>query len=95
MTRPRIGWIVALLAILAAWQAWVRLRGVPDYLLPAPTDILAALRDDRGRLADDAVHTAGEMLAGFAAAVGFGLVSAAALHFSATLRRAVYPLLVA
>ena len=41
------------------------------------------------------MHTAREMLAGFAAAVGFGLVSAAALHFSATLRRAVYPLLVA
>ena len=95
MTRPRIGWVVALLVILAAWQAWVRLRDVPDYLLPAPTDILGALRDDRSRLADDAVATAGEMLAGFAAALGFGLVSATALHFSATLRRAVYPLLVA
>ncbi len=95
MTRPRIGWVVALLIILGAWQAWVRLRDVPDYLLPAPTDILGALRDDRGRLADDAVATAGEMLAGFAAALGFGLVSATALHFSATLRRAVYPLLVA
>ena len=95
MTRPRIGWAVALLAILAAWQAWVRLRDVPDYLLPAPTDILAALRDDRGRLASDAAQTAWEMLAGFAAALAFGLASAAALHFSATLRRAVYPLLVA
>ena len=39
MSRPRIGWAVALLAILAAWQAWVRLRDVPDYLLPAPTEI--------------------------------------------------------
>jgi len=95
LTRPRIGWAVALLAILAAWQAWVRLRDVPDYLLPAPTDILAALRDDRGRLASDAAQTAWEMLAGFAAALAFGLASAAALHFSATLRRAVYPLLVA
>jgi ABC-type nitrate/sulfonate/bicarbonate transport system permease component len=95
MSRPRIGWAVVLLAILGVWQAWVRLRDVPDYLLPAPTDILSALRDDRGRLATDAAHTAGEMLAGFAAAVAFGLVSAAALHFSATLRRAVYPLLVA
>jgi putative hydroxymethylpyrimidine transport system permease protein len=95
VSRPRIGWVVALVAILGAWQAWVRLRNVPDYLLPAPTDILAALRDDRGRLSSDAVQTAGEMLAGFAAAVGFGLAAAAALHFSATLRRAVYPLLVA
>jgi ABC-type nitrate/sulfonate/bicarbonate transport system permease component len=95
VSRPRIGWAVALLAILAAWQAWVRLRDVPDYLLPAPTDILAALRDDRDRLASDAAQTAWEMVAGFAAAVAFGLVSAAALHFSATLRRAVYPLLVA
>ena len=35
------------------------------------------------------------MLAGFAAAVGVRLVSAAALHFSATLRRAVVSTLVA
>ena len=47
----RLG-VSPLLAILAAWQAWVRLRDVPDYLLPAPTDILDALRDDRSRLAD-------------------------------------------
>ena len=36
MTRPRLGWIVALLAILAAWQAWVRLRGVPGVRAPRP-----------------------------------------------------------
>ena len=39
MSRPRIGWVVALVAILAAWQAWVRLRDVPDYLLPAPSEV--------------------------------------------------------
>ncbi|HYX85487.1 MAG TPA: ABC transporter permease [Gaiellales bacterium] len=95
MRRPRLGWVVVLAAVLGAWQAWVRLRGVPEYLLPAPTDIASALVDDRGRLAADARTTLGEMLAGFAAAVGFGLAAAAVLHFSTTLRRAVYPLLVA
>jgi putative hydroxymethylpyrimidine transport system permease protein len=95
VSRPRAGWAVVLLAILAAWQAWVRLRGVPDYVLPAPTDIAAALRDDRGTLASDGWVTLREMLAGFAAAVAVGLGAACALHFSATLRRAVYPLLVA
>jgi putative hydroxymethylpyrimidine transport system permease protein len=94
--RPgRLGWVVVVAALLAAWQAWVRLRGVPDYVLPAPTDVLAALRDDRGALASAARVTGGEMLAGFAAALGFGVAAACTLHVSPTLRRAVYPLLVA
>jgi putative hydroxymethylpyrimidine transport system permease protein len=93
--RPQLGWLVVLAAVAGAWQAWVRLRGVPEYLLPAPTDIAGALWDERGRLGGDARTTLGEMLAGFIAAVGFGLAAASVLHFSATLRRAVYPLLVA
>jgi len=41
--------VVALLA-LAAWEAIVRLRQIPEYLLPGPLRIGAALRDDWGTL---------------------------------------------
>ena len=88
-------WVLVLVGLIAAWQAYVRLRGVPQYVLPAPTDVARALWDERGPLASAAGVTAREMLAGFAVALAFGFAAAVALHASATLRRAVYPLLVA
>ncbi len=89
------GWLAVLALLVAAWQAYVRIRGVPQYVLPAPTDVARTLWDQRGPLARAAGVTAREMLAGFAAALAFGVAAAVALHASDTLRRAVYPLLVA
>jgi putative hydroxymethylpyrimidine transport system permease protein len=91
----RAGWLVVLALLVAAWQAYVRLRGVPQYVLPAPTDVARTLWDERGPLASAAAVTAREMLAGFAVAFAFGMAAAMALHASPTLRRAAYPLLVA
>jgi len=93
--RAHAAWIVVLVALVAAWHAWVRLRGVPQYVLPAPTDVARTLWDERGPLASAAGVTAREMLAGFALALAFGLAAAIALHASPTMRRAVYPLVVA
>jgi putative hydroxymethylpyrimidine transport system permease protein len=93
--RAQLAWMVVLAALVAAWQAYVRLRGVPQYVLPAPTDVARTLWDERGALASAAGVTAREMLAGFALALAFGLAAAIALHASPTVRRAVYPLLVA
>ena len=68
--RAHAAWIVVLVTLIAAWQAWVRLRGVPQYVLPAPTDVDRTLWDERGPLASAAGVTAREMLAGFALALG-------------------------
>jgi len=87
--------MIVLAALLGAWELYVRVRGIPDYLLPAPTDIAATLWDERSTLADQALVTLREMVIGLAAAVAAGLGSAIILHRSDTLRRAVYPLLVA
>ncbi len=89
----RFGWLLVLLAFFGLWQAWVDLRDVPGYLLPAPTDIARALWDERSSLFHDALHTLGEMLLGFALAIVTGLGAATILHRSATLRKAFYPLL--
>lgn len=91
----RLGWMLVLAGLIAAWQAYVRLRGIPGYLLPAPSDIGWSLIHERSRLASDGLVTLREMLAGYAAAVLGGLAAAVGLHASATARRAVYPLLVA
>ena len=91
----RISWIVVLAVLIAAWQAWVDLRSVPDYLLPSPSEIARALWNERSTLAHQAGITLREMLLGYALAVAAGLGAAIALRRLDWLRGAVYPLLAA
>lgn len=81
---------------LAAQREWLADRpGGEPLLVPAPTDILGSLVDDRDLLADNGWVTLQEVLAGFTISVALGLLFAVTLHLSTTLRRAFYPLLVA
>ncbi len=76
------------------WEAAIRLFRVPDYLLPAPSAIVADFGADGRLLLAGALVTLTEMALGLALAVAAGLLLAVALHLSGTLRRAVYPLLI-
>jgi len=85
-----------LVAILVgAWQLYADLSDVDDLILPSPSEVATALWDDRALLWDNLLVTAQEVALGILAAVVLGFVCAVALHFSRTLRRATYPLLVA
>jgi putative hydroxymethylpyrimidine transport system permease protein len=91
----RYAWVLVLAGLVAAWQAWVDLRSVPDYLLPAPSGIASALWDERSTLASQTLVTLREMLVGYAAAVAAGLGAAILLQRVSWLKQAIYPLLVA
>ncbi len=86
-----------LLALLiGVWELYVDVKGADFSLtLPAPHQVAKALYTDRSLLWSNFLVTAQEVLLGIllAAAVALGLASA--IHFSPTLRRAMYPLLVA
>ena len=94
MTRA---WRPALLALvlLGAWEAYARLGGVDDFLLPAPTEVAQAMWNDRSLLWDNFTVTAREVVLGIAVALVAGLICACGLHLSRTLRLTAYPLLVA
>ena len=83
------------LALVAGWELYAVLGGVDEFLLPAPSDVAAALWNDRGLLWDNFTVTAGEVLLGIAVSLAAGVALAVAIHFSRTLRRTTYPLLVA
>jgi NitT/TauT family transport system permease protein/putative hydroxymethylpyrimidine transport system permease protein len=91
------GWraLLLLLALLGVWELYVDLGGADPLILPAPHSIAASLFDDRALLWSNFLVTAEEVLLGIALAAIAGLVFAIAIHLSPTLRRAVYPLLVA
>jgi putative hydroxymethylpyrimidine transport system permease protein len=63
--------------------------------VPSPAEIAEALWQSRELLAENALVTLEEVLLGIGCALLAGLGFALALHFSETLRRAAYPLLVA
>jgi ABC-type nitrate/sulfonate/bicarbonate transport system permease component len=80
--------------LLAGWEAYTRLGGIDEIVLPAPTAILTALYDDRALLWSNFTVTAGEIGLGMLVALVLGLACAVAIHFSSALRRALYPLLI-
>jgi NitT/TauT family transport system permease protein/putative hydroxymethylpyrimidine transport system permease protein len=87
---------VAFLALLVgAWELYADLGSVDPLLLPAPHEVARALWVDRGLLWSNLRVTAGEVLLGILVAGAAGFGCAIAIHLSHTLRRAVYPLLVA
>jgi putative hydroxymethylpyrimidine transport system permease protein len=83
-----------LLALLGIWELYVDLGGADALVLPPPHDVAKALYDDRSLLWSNFLVTAEEVLLGIIVAAVAALALAIAIHFSATLRRAVYPLLV-
>jgi putative hydroxymethylpyrimidine transport system permease protein len=98
--RPRsAGGVLLALAVLAllvgAWELYVDLGSVDRLLLPAPHEVARALWVDRGLLWSNLRVTAGEILLGIVVAGVAGFACAIAIHLSRTLRRAIYPLLVA
>jgi putative hydroxymethylpyrimidine transport system permease protein len=91
------GWRAWLLlaALLGAWEIYVDLGGANSLILPAPHSIAQSLYSDRSLLGSNYLVTAEEVLLGIGVAAVAGLTFAIAIHFSPTLRRTVYPLLVA
>jgi putative hydroxymethylpyrimidine transport system permease protein len=92
------GWPAAVLlaALLGAWELYVDTGSATRRLvLPAPHAIAAALYDDRALLFSNFLHTAEEIVLGVLVATAAALVLATAMHFSTSVRRALYPLLIA
>ena len=83
--------VIALSAILALWEAYVRLRDVKGYLLPPPSDVFRALAEEPGRYASAAVTSLTAAVGGLVVAslVAFGL--AVLMAHSRLLERAIYP----
>ena len=94
MSRKYLSAIALTVALLVAWELIVRLGHVPEYLLPAPTQILADLKTDWVILWPAMLVTLREVLIGFVIATVAGVGLAVVLHLYGPLRRAVYPILI-
>jgi putative hydroxymethylpyrimidine transport system permease protein len=91
------GWrpLLVVVALLGIWELYVDLGGADPLILPAPHAVAQSLFVDRGLLWSNFLVTAQEVLLGILVAAAAALVLATAMHFFATVRNAVYPLLIA
>ncbi len=80
--------------VLAAWEAAVQAGVVDSLLIPAPTQILQSLWDDRSILASDLATTTYEVVLGLLAAIVIGAALAVAMHLWAPVRKALRPLVI-
>jgi putative hydroxymethylpyrimidine transport system permease protein len=87
--------LIALWQLASEWDVLANLLNIQDFLVPSPSQIAQSLWEERSLLADEAWVTLREVVFGFGLAVVIGLGFAVLLHLSETLRRAIYPLLVA
>ncbi|HEY1591924.1 MAG TPA: ABC transporter permease [Solirubrobacteraceae bacterium] len=85
---------LVLLALVAIWELYVDLGGADRLVLPPPHDVAKALYDNRSLIWSNFLVTAEEVLLGTLVASVAALALAFAIHFSTTLRRAIYPLLI-
>ena len=80
--------------LVLGWELYVRARGLADYVLPAPSQVLRALVDMAPDLGADIRATVTEASVGLVLAAVSGAVFAVVIASWPVARRTVYPLLV-
>ena len=83
--------LLPLLLSLGAAELAVRFAWVPSYLIPAPSEVMQSLFDDRAELAQAAWATLSSALIGLSMSFVGGTLFAIALSSSDLARRAFYP----
>ncbi|HEY7858281.1 MAG TPA: ABC transporter permease [Candidatus Nanopelagicales bacterium] len=84
-----------LVALVLLWQLAINVFDVPNYVVPAPSEIFATLVADWSDILASALWTTmAEVIIGFAISVVAGVGIATILHWSPLTRRVVYPLLI-
>lgn len=95
MKRTWLGPAVTVLVMLLIWEIAVHAFAIPEYLLPLPSAVAAALVREAGYLAPHLAITSLETILGFLLAIVVGILLALLIVVSPTLEATIYPLLVA
>jgi NitT/TauT family transport system permease protein len=83
--------IAVFILFVGGWELIVRAAGIPFYILPKPSDILAATVNNWSSLTTSIGTTVLESVLGFAISVVLGTGLAIFLALSKTVERSVYP----
>jgi NitT/TauT family transport system permease protein len=84
--------LIGLAVALGAWEAWVRLRDIKPYLLPAPSRVAARLYDGPLMFAEEGLKTLQGAMFGFVLGAAVAVVLATIMSQSRFLERSIFPL---
>jgi len=87
--------LLLFVAILVAWETLVRSLAVPNYVLPAPSQIALEIVLDRGIIFRQLQTTLFEIACGYALSATVGFCLSILIVYSVAFRRGVLPLIVA
>jgi NitT/TauT family transport system permease protein len=91
LARP---WLVAA-GLIVLWEAGCYVFSVPIFVLPKPSQVMAAIFEFRAPLLSNSVQTLVTTLVGFAIAVVVGVLLGVAIGTSVVVYEALYPTLIA
>ncbi|HSQ89754.1 ABC transporter permease [Romboutsia sp.] len=86
--------IVTFLVLLIIWEVIVKVQNVPQYILPAPTDILKVFYKDYLNLYVNTLTTLNEATIGFIIAIILSLTMGILMDFIPIFKKCVYPIMV-
>jgi len=92
--RKQLTPVVSTLALFVLWEAACQAFRIPTFILPRPTEALAALIDNWAGIWPNALHTLITTLIGFGGAVAVGMLLGIAVGTSALVYDAINPLLI-
>ncbi len=93
----RLNWlkpVLSLVLLIVVWDLSIRIFKIPPYQIPAPADVVGALRDGWRELLTQAWPTTYATVCGFLLSAIFGIPLAMLIAGSRTFESYVYPLLV-
>lgn len=91
--KRRIPTVIAVVLLLAVWEAWVRIGNVPSTMIAAPSEIAQATVETWSTLWPATQVTLLEGTVGFLFAVLFGILIGILLYCSCIANAALLPLL--
>jgi ABC-type nitrate/sulfonate/bicarbonate transport system permease component len=94
-TRNLLPATILLVIFISGWEIATHVFDIHKVILPAPSQILRVIYEERVLLMDDMFFTLQEVLLGFAIGFIAGLVLAIMIVYSPMLERSIYPLVVA
>lgn len=91
--RPLLPWFV-IVSFFAIWELAVFVFSIPQFILPAPSAIFAALWQWRDPILENSLQTLMTTLVGFAFAIVVGVLGGVALGSSVFIYEGFYPALI-
>ncbi len=86
--------IATFLVLLIIWEVIVKVQNVPQYILPAPSDILKVFYKDYLNLYVNTITTLNEATIGFIIAIILSLTMGILMDFIPIFKKCVYPIMV-